>query len=127
MDKKPTRREVEIEWGRRYPFIGRTENWGTAEFVVCPVFKYGHITDFHCFSKQQEDAVHYFGNVKGLERTGLWFSSYEGLGDASVWRTFWCKEHKSHSMALYVPSGSGAIAFEITLEFIGISFFGSMV
>lgn len=101
-------------------FEWRSDNYGRAEFAVCPIFKYGKMVEVHIYPKQQPNAKHYYvwkGNAEGL-----YFQGYEGLENPKIWITSWCKEHKCHSFTMYVPTDSKFMWINFSLGRLGINF-----
>lgn len=113
-------KKIPIEENKKYKFISRTKRLGCAEFIVCPVFKYRKLVNVYVYPKQQENRNYFY--VWEGEARGLWLTGYEGLGDPNVWQTFYCKEHKCHSLEMYVPVGSNYISFTRTVDTFQISF-----
>jgi hypothetical protein len=90
-------------------------NLGRAEFAVCVKFKGGKVAEFWVYPVQQrrQEYWHFAGGDCDFT-----IGSYEGLADAKVWRTFWCKEHKTTSLEMYAPDG----AKFLRIDYHGISF-----
>lgn len=90
--------------GKQYPFVWKTDRWGVAEFSVCPVYKYGKLKEFHMYSIQQEEDIHY---VYKFDYAPLDFSisswTHKGISTPRIWINYWCKEHKCASFRFYVP------------------------
>ena len=119
--KKWTRKKGKI--GEPIYFIDNTERLGNAEFVICPVFKYGKVDKLYLYPQQQEGELPYYEfDFKGLEATGLTFSSYEKLPDIKIWTTSWCKDHKCNALRLYVPRGAKSLTVERSVGSAWISF-----
>lgn len=98
---------VTLEEDKEYPFTWKTDRLGVAEFIVCPVYKYGKLVEFNMFSAQQEEHVHY--QYKFDYKPIDWSISawtHKGIEPPRIWLNFWCKEHKSSSFRFYVPKGS---------------------
>lgn len=98
---------VELKENVQYPFTWRTDNWGVAEFGVCPVYKYGKLKEFHMHSLQQGVRNHYlykFDYTPYDWSISSW--THKGIEAPRIWIFFWCKEHKSQSFRFYVPHNS---------------------
>lgn len=98
---------VALEENKKYPFTWKTDNWGVAEFIVCPVYKYGKLVEFNMFSAQQKADNHY--QYKFDYKPMDWGISswiHKGMESPRIWLHFWCKEHKSPSFRFYVPANS---------------------
>lgn len=96
---------IQLKPDVEYPFVWKTDNWGIAEFGVCPVYKYGKLVEFHMHSLQQEATNHYVYkfDYKPLDWSiSSW--THKGMEAPRIWVHFWCKEHKSASFRLYVPA-----------------------
>jgi len=92
------------------PFVGMTKNLGRAEFQVCPQYKRGKLVKLSIYPLQQEDRSYYY-EWEGNGKHHFTIQSYQGLDEAKVWMHSYCKEHKCHSMRLYVPNGANFIWF----------------
>lgn len=115
--------QIEIKDGDTIPFIEYTQRLGRAEFIICPVYKYGCLNEVFIYRKQQEEIKDFY-HWKSLGRVKreLNFSSFDGLSDAKIWRTFFCKEHKTNSIELYVPIESSKILFHVYSFCVSITF-----
>lgn len=86
-------------------FVPMTQEYGRAEFIFCPVYKYGKMKELYIYPKQQPDAKFYYKFE--LKYTPLDFSisswAHQGMDDPNIWLMFWCKEHKCMSFSVYVP------------------------
>lgn len=115
--------QVEIEDRFCIPFVNKTDNLGRAEFILCPLYKRGKVVELFIYRRQQQNVTEYYH----WEHTGrgvgeMTIQSFGDLPDPKVWRTFYCKEHKTQSLELYVPVGATYLRFEqfsfcITLGF----------
>jgi len=97
-------KERELVDRQKVPFVGMTRNLGRAEFVVCPVFKYGKLREFYMYPAQQENVEFYYvaRNKNGWRDFGV--NSWSGVDAPKIWLHSWCKEHKCQSFRLYVPN-----------------------
>jgi len=86
-------------------FIPGTEEYGRAEFVICPVYKRGKMRELYIYPAQQPDAKFYY--KVNLEYAPLDFSvsswTHKGMSNPVIWLMFWCKEHKCQAFRVYVP------------------------
>jgi hypothetical protein len=112
---------IAIKDGDYLPFVARTENLGTAEFVICPIWKRNKLVKLHIYPKQQE-LMDYYYVWEGYGRHSLQFSGYQGLQDPKIWYSYFCKEHKCLSLRLYVPPESSYIWFTVYSDNITIGF-----
>lgn len=83
------------------PFINMTKDYGRAEFLVCPVYKDGFLTELHISPRQQPDAEYDFV-IKG-EFEQMMISSWVGVGAPRIWMFAWCPVHKTSAFRVYVP------------------------
>ena len=112
---------IEKKVGDTIRFISKTPNLGKAEFVFCPVFKYGFLRKIYITSMQQENPKNYFISIEG--RVNVFdLADYTEAENARNWTGGWCKEHKTIFQRWYVSSGSSKIRIaphfgdSITLE-----------
>jgi hypothetical protein len=127
-DKKLTKIDLtddDIFNYKEQPFEWMTEQYGRAEFVICPIWKGSSIKEVFIHPAQQPDAKHYYhikGNWKGISFGDLLFNydTIKGvqskLNSPKVWMTMWCKEHKCQSFRLYVPRNSNSFFVSTGLE-----------
>jgi hypothetical protein len=94
-----------------------TKEYGRAEFVICLAYRRGVIDVIH-ISSAQSVPEQYFSVKLRYKKDSLMISSYDGLDDAKVWLTGYCKEHKTTFMRLYVPVRSG----KVTVDEDGLAF-----
>lgn len=104
-DKKRERKIIELEPNKPYVFQAIHPNYGRAEFIICPVYKYGKLKEIFMYPVQQDVDYYYHYN---LPYTPLDFGikawTHKGVDNPWIWLHFWCKEHKCQSMRLYVPA-----------------------
>lgn len=91
-------------------FDWKTNN-GRAEFVLCPIFKYGKLRKLCIYPMSQPNAKHFYEIENkegwgGIDFSGLLIN--DKLEDPHIWTTHFCKEHKTHSLSFYVPKKSKA-------------------
>ena len=92
-------------------FEAVTQNYGRAEFVVCPIIIRGKIREVYIYPLQQPNAKNYFyvenkDGWNGIHFGTLLLENNKGIDQPCVWKTFYCKEHKCHSFEFYVPKSS---------------------
>lgn len=116
-----TLKRIPIKDGDTLPFIAMTKHLGRAEFRLCPQWKRGKLIRLSIYPVQQEDRSYYY-EWEGEGKRKLFIQSYSGLDDPKVWMHTWCKDHKCHSMELYVPSGSTCIIFKEYSDNISVGF-----
>ena len=103
--------EKVINFGDKIEYITRTQKYGEAEFILCPVFRRGKIKELYIFPLQQPDAKHFYKLVPGGKYQSIYFSAHY-TDDPRVWVTYWCKEHKCYSLEFYVPSEGDSFTVE---------------
>lgn len=118
----------QINLDTKIKYVPVTENLGRAEFLFCPVFKYGKMRKLFIFRLQQKNREHYCLDLEkiGLKNTTTFdITSWSHKKDLPViWRNFWCKEHKTISFEVYVPNNTDTIEFayhfgdSLTIRFI---------
>jgi hypothetical protein len=96
--------------GNFMPFVGMTKSLGRAEFQVCPQYKRGKLVRLYIYPLQQEDRSYYLWEGNGKRHFTI--QSYEGLDEPKIWMHSYCKEHKCHSMRMYVPDDAKFILFQ---------------
>jgi len=80
-------------------------NLGRAEFTVCQIFKYGKPKGYFVYPRQQRD-VDTCWYVTYVSFQGISIGSYGNIDPPRVWNTFWCKDHKTMGLDMYVPNNS---------------------
>jgi len=110
--------EIKVEKPIFIPFKWLTHKYGRAEFLVCPIYKRGKLIEYFIYAKQQENITNYWHFYNERQEKDLFITSYNGLKDPTVCRTFYCKEHKTICIELYVP----VHAQYLKLNYDGISF-----
>jgi hypothetical protein len=103
------------DWNHRIFFDWKHPNYGRAEFVICPQFKYGRIKRVYLTTKQQEP--HRGWVFPEINSDSYSISSWVGLEKPKVWLTFWCKEHKTPTTYFYVPPNSEFLDIQILSTF----------
>lgn len=102
------------EWNYRIYFDWIHQNYGRAEFVVCPKFKRGRIYQVFLTTKQQ---VPIRGWIFKANSNSLSISSYTELDTPKVWIHGWCKDHKTQYTAFYSPSNAEFLDVQILSTF----------
>jgi hypothetical protein len=91
-------------------------SYGRAEFVFCPVFKYGKMKELFIFRRQQDEDENYHLDLKklGFKKTICFdiTSWSHKTDDPHIWRNPYCKEHKCLAFWVYVPNNTDTIEFE---------------
>lgn len=111
---------IELESGTDYDFKWIDDSYGVAEFVVCPVYRYGKLREFHMFSKQQpNDLKHYWTKFEDGTPMDWSISSWthKDMEAPRVWLNFWCKEHKCNAQEFYVPRHSTKFTANFGINF----------
>jgi hypothetical protein len=115
----------EITFEDKISYTQMTHDYGRAEFEICPVFKYGRITDLFIVRAQQpaeKEQGYHMNLLKELPSyriNELMIEAQFGLDKPDVWRNWWCKIHRAVCFETYVPNGSTFIKFD---AFLGNSF-----
>lgn len=109
---KKLKEKILTEDYKEIPFTWKTDKCGHAEFVVCPIVKRGKIREVYVYPSQQPKAEDYFVFKADWGLEGIHFGTHlktDGkISQPIVWKTHFCKEHKSHSFNMYVPVESKA-------------------
>ena len=102
-----------ISIGDTIEYIPATPNYGRAEFQICPVFRRGYLRECYIYHLQQENITQYHKLIvpDDLKINVIYFSCFPP-DNVKIWQTFWCKEHKSHSLELYVPDNRHSFTIE---------------
>ena len=98
-------KQVELKEEEKIFFIPSTENYGSAEFMVCPVFKYGKLRDLFIYPRQQPDKGGTYWHIKcwGQKAFQVRSWTHKGFENPNIWCNFWCNEHKCLSFDIYPP------------------------
>ncbi len=110
-----------IKDGDFMPFIGRTQKLGRAEFAICPQWKRGKLVKISIYPLQQEDRSYYY-EWEGHGKRNFTIQSYCNLDEPKVWMHSYCREHKCHSMRVYVPNGAKFLWFQVYSNSVTIGF-----
>jgi len=110
----------EIQEDQQIPFVGM-QNGSKTLIKICPVIRRSRIRKVYIQIKDRknQDILYVIKNSKpgwnGIDFNGLILSKVNGIEDPHIWRTFFCTDHKTHSIELYVPTGSTKIYFNTGL------------
>ena len=99
-------KEKILDDGDVVEFVPITHDFGRAEFMCCPVYKYGKLKEFYIYHAQQENVEYYYKVIFSTPPLDFSITSYGCEADPKIWIHFWCKEHKSNSFRFYVPRDS---------------------
>lgn len=101
------RKMVELEPGKRVSFVPVTPNLGSAEFMICVLWKRGKVQDIYIYPCQQENITQNY-HVKAGFSSSFSVSSWrhKGFERPGVWLFDWCKDHKTPCMSVYPPAGT---------------------
>ena len=123
------RNYLKIDLDSKIEFIQRTEEYGTAEFEFCPVFKRGKMTDLFIVRCQQKNNECYHLALENLgfnKTTQFEIGSWTHKTDSpTIWKNFWCKAHKAICFCTYAPKDTDTIEFDyhfgnyLTIKFVG--------
>ena len=113
---------VEVDDKIVVPFAWRDttpggKSFGRAEFQVCVEFKKGKKSQTWIYPQQQRVANDCWHLVGGDREFSI--KSYQELDAPGVWLAFYCKEHKTTSFRIYVPTDSKFLV----IDRYGISFY----
>ena len=107
----------EITYKDKIKYKDRTERLGMAEFLFCPIFKYGKMDKLLIYRLQQESKGSYYIDFSklGTKITLFNFTSWthKGIEEPNIWLNQWCNDHKTISFRVYVPRNTDTIEFEI--------------
>jgi phenylpropionate dioxygenase-like ring-hydroxylating dioxygenase large terminal subunit len=107
-------KRVELKDGDVVFFTPRTDNYGTAEFEICPVWKRKKLSEVWIYPAQQPDKKEYYHISVGYSASfGANSWTHKGIVAPKVWMFFWCAEHKTTAMRLYVPHNSNCFIVSI--------------
>lgn len=114
-------KEILLNDGDCLPFVGMTQNLGRAEFSVCPIFKRGKLVSMFIYPLQQEDRSYYY-KWEGHPKKQYTVQSYQSLDNPNIWMHQYCKEHKTPSFRMYVPTGANFLWFSVYSDSVSIGF-----
>lgn len=103
---------VKLKEGDVIKYKDLHESYGKAEFVFCPIFKYGKLKKMLIYPQQQEtDIKCYEIECHNQIDFNLQSWTHKGYEVPWTWIYFYCKEHKCVSMRTYVPLGTNTLSF----------------
>lgn len=99
----------------------------TAQFDICPIWKGGLIKEVYIYPVDQPGAKHYYyakseEGFEGIDFEHLHYKYDTIKGTQSrinfpvVWKTYWCKDHKTQAIRFYVPRHSKSFFLSRGLE-----------
>ncbi len=97
-------RVIEITGEEKLPFQFMHERYGRAEFEICAKFHRGKVSEVWVIPRQQDVDYIYQYKPPTPFSTAISYSGYDGLDYPNVWYQYWCKEHKTMCVRLYVPN-----------------------
>ena len=123
---------IKLKWGngKKYgekgydptiKFEPMHKDYGHAEFDICPVFKYGKLKKVFVYRMQQETNEAYEIEAQNQKEFQISTWTHKGFDKLSVWRNWWCKNHKTISFSVYVPIQTNIMEFS-SLSTFGIYF-----
>lgn len=115
-----------IKDGDLLPFVWMTERFGRAEFSICPQWKRGKLVKLSIYPLQQEDTSCYY-EWEGDGKRYFTIQSYFNKSEPHAWMHSYCKEHKCHSMTIYVPDNTKFLWFQVYSDFITIGFINKIL
>lgn len=115
--KKTKRKIIQIKLSDKIKYKPITQRLGRAEFVICPIFKYGYLREIFIYRVQQETSEIYHLDLEkelnGSRINVFHITSWTHKRDEpSIWQNFWCKKHKTISFEIYVPNNTNMIEFD---------------
>lgn len=108
----------EITFNDKIQFDALHPSYGRAEFIICPVFKYGYMKELYIQPIQQErnDGIQSWVIKIGSEFRLTTFSIrgwvHRGQ-EPRIWRQWYCKEHNTIAHEFYVPDGTDTLRFSL--------------
>jgi len=108
-------KEKILDDGDIVSFVSMTNRLGRAEFICCPVFRYGKLKEFYIYPAQQENTDTYYKILFNYSPLDFSIGVSPDLlfnDEPRIWLHFWCKEHKCQSFRLYVPRKSNQFRIE---------------
>lgn len=102
---------IELTDDTKIPFVWMRQDYGRAEFEVCAKFIRGKISEVWIYPKQQVSDCYYHYKPLKPYSTAISYSGYDGLEYPNVWYQYWCKEHKTMCVRLYVPTNAKFLWF----------------
>lgn len=99
-------------------------NLGRAEFVFCPMWRCGRLERFFIEARQQRDLVdtqYVVETFKG-EMFCVQSWTHRGIKEPRVWSSYWCKEHKTIALRVYVPNNANCFTVCTLQSGCGVNF-----
>ena len=93
-------------------FEPKHENYGSAEFDICPIFKYGKLKKIFVFRRQQETSECYEIEAQDQKEFQISTWTHKGFDIPNIWRNWWCKDHKTIAFSVYVPQQTDILVFD---------------
>ncbi len=102
--------EVDFKW---------TENGSKTMVLICPLIRRSMIREvhIHILDSENKDIMYIMKNRKpgwngvDFNELGIIEGNKMRIEFPSLWQTFFCKDHKTHSFRLYVPKESKKVFF----------------
>lgn len=102
----------QLQIGKSFRFTPTTKDYGRAEFCICPIIKYGKIKEIYLIAMQQPDDGKNYHIVidDSLKIHTISITDFTNSPNPpKMWRSTWCKDHKTFSNIWYVASHSNKI------------------
>ncbi len=101
----------QLKIGESFKFKATSKQYGRAEFCICPIIKYGKVRKIYLTAMQQLNGKHYqiiipnHYKIHIISVTDFTHSPKP----PNMWRSVWCKEHKTFANIWYVASHANTI------------------
>ena len=117
-----------VDWwiGMKEPdtikFDWKSEDYGRAEFILCPIWRRGKLRKVFLYPAQQPSAEFYYEIIpKDHHWVGIFFGHFlneekDSLSQPDIWDSFWSKQHKCQAFRFHVPVGSKELEIRTGLE-----------
>ena len=113
--KLPSEKRISVDSIIPYKVLDDTPgggNLGRAEFLFCPLWTRGRMRELLIYPLQQRSKMYYRLDLTDCGKvTTFGFDSYGDKERPRAWRMGWCKEHKTVSYEVYVPTGTDRLSF----------------
>jgi hypothetical protein len=110
---------ISYDWKDKVP---GGANLGRAEFVFCAIFKRGRLDKMFISRKQQRNDDRYYF-CEGLNSESFRFVQEGSMYSLPIWRTAFCKDHKSVRFDVYVPTNTKRLKIEYSSIMTDFCFF----
>jgi len=104
---------IKLKLTDKIEFTPMTDNYGHAEWILCPVFKYGKLKKICLHPLQQPDksGIIYEIETHNQKEFAIKTWQHKGMEFPNIWRNWWCKEHKTIAFDFYIDKRCNQISF----------------